>query len=375
MAMAISEQARHEISPVTTPEEDSRQLFAKDLRKHVMYNLFGEIHAVFDNEVRPSYLASHGEDFTSREAVRAAMWEHGFFRSAQGLQRISQELLWASVIPAVERQASEINEKARRLSQQSQLGSLALDPHVAVPDYVSMVDIHLMPGNYQGEFTANDFSQGAVFERGAYLYNLGMMGPHNDGIGRLLAQTIRQRYPDLSPVRILDMGCTTGHQTLPFCDAFPDAVVHAIDVAAPMLRYAHARATALEKAVHWHQMDATQTTFPDGHFDLVVSNIMLHETCADAVPQVIKECFRLLRPGGVMAHIDIPDYNKYPDLLFQVVVDADTFHNNEPFWGKLHDIDQVAEARQAGFDPETIDKGIAPMGSLAWSLLVARKAA
>jgi ubiquinone/menaquinone biosynthesis C-methylase UbiE len=169
------------------------------------------------------------------------------------------------------------------------------------------------------------------------------------------------------------MGCTSGHQTLPFCDAFPQAEVHALDVAAPMLRYAHARAELLGKAVHWHQQDATRTKFPDGHFDLVVSNIMLHETSAAAVPRVFAECFRLLAPGGVMAHIDIPDYNRYPDLLFQVTVDADHFHNNEPFWGALHDLDLAGLAKSCGFDPATVQKTIAPMGTLAWSLVVARK--
>lgn len=366
-------QARHELMPEFDASEVARQNFAMDLRKHVMFNLFGAVKKVHDRDVKPAFEAAQKRTFRDRAEVRDAMWDQGFMRAAWSVQRVSQELIWASVLPRVERESDTINARVAGFAKQPKLGSLHLDPAVKVPDYVSQVDIHLMPGNYQGEFGPNDASQGALFDRGAWMYNMGMMGPLNDAIGTLHAATIRKLFPDLAPKRILDMGCTMGHQTLPFCDAFPQAEVHALDVAASMLRYAHARAELLGKAVHWHQQDATHTNFPDGHFDLVVSNIMLHETCAEAVPQVFRECWRLLAPGGVMAHIDIPDYNRYPDLLFQVQVDADTFHNNEPFWGRMHDIDQVALAKEIGFDPASVQKTIAPMGTLAWSLLVARK--
>ena len=51
--------------------------------------------------------------------------------------------------------------------------------------------------------------------------------------------------------RILDLGCGVGHGTLPYADAFPEAELHAIDVAQPMLRYAFGRANAMGKSVHF----------------------------------------------------------------------------------------------------------------------------
>lgn len=367
-------QAPHAVLPAFAAEDNSRQLFARDLRRHVMFDLFGAVKNVHDREVKPAFEAQHGRAFRDRAELRDAMWQQGFLRAAWGVQRISQELIWASVLPAVEKQADRINALVAERNRNPTLGSLQLDPSLPVPDYLREVDIHVMPGSYQGEYGPDDASQGALFERGAFLYNLGMMGPLNDGIGTLHAAYVRRLFPDLEPRRILDLGCTSGHQTLPFSAAFPDAEVHALDVAAPMLRYGHARAEALGKAVHFHQQDATRTNFPDGHFDLVVSNIVLHETCAAAVPAIIAESFRLLAPGGVMSHLDIPDYNANPDLLFQMTVDADHFHNNEPFWGALHDLDLVTLAKQAGFGPESVGKSVAPMGALAWMLLTGRKA-
>ena len=52
--------------------------------------------------------------------------------------------------------------------------------------------------------------------------------------------------PEFKPASILDCGCTVGHNTLPWAETFPEAQVTAIDVAAPVLRYAHARAESMD---------------------------------------------------------------------------------------------------------------------------------
>jgi hypothetical protein len=40
-----------------------------------------------------------------------------------------------------------------------------------------------MPGGYGGDGGAGDVTAGALYDRGVYLYALGMMGPMNDDIG------------------------------------------------------------------------------------------------------------------------------------------------------------------------------------------------
>ena len=78
-------------------------------------------------------------------------------------------------------------------------------------------------------------------------------------------------------------------------EAYPEAEVYGIDVAAPMLRYAHARAEALGRRVHFSQQNAESTNFRDESFDLIVSHILLHETSAKAVRNIMRECHRLLQ--------------------------------------------------------------------------------
>ena len=184
-----------------------------------------------------------------------------------------------------------------------------------------------MPGGYCGERGADDLAVGALYDRGVYLYALGMMGPYNDDIGGSAAKYVRDHFPQFRPKRILDMGWTVGHSTLPFVDAFPDAEVHAIDVGAPLLRYAHARAESLGRKVHFSQQDASRTNFPDGHFDLICSSILFHETSAKALPAIVRECHRLLAHEGLAVHGDLPPFWAM-DEFNQFMLDCETWYND-----------------------------------------------
>jgi ubiquinone/menaquinone biosynthesis C-methylase UbiE len=166
--------------------------------------------------------------------------------------------------------------------------------------------------------------------------------------GRATLAYIKERYPDINPKRILDLGCTIGNSTLPYVDAFPDAEIYAIDVGAPSLRYAHARAECFGKKVHYMQQSAEGTEFPDGHFDLVVSHGLLHETATQATKNILKEANRLLAPGGVTMHAD-PQFDIGLNLHDQFMHDWDTRNNAEPYWGKLHDLEPRDLMRDAGF--------------------------
>ena len=154
-------------------------------------------------------------------------------------------------------------------------------------------------------------------------------------------------------------GCSVGHSTLPYVDAYPEAEVHAIDVAAPMLRYAHARAEALGKRVHFSQQNAESTNFRDESFDLIVSHILLHETSGKAVRNIMRECHRLLRKGAMAIHAEVPQYAGM-DPYDAFMLDWDTYNNNEPFWGYLHDMDLRQLAEESGFDGAAVVQAMVP---------------
>jgi 2-polyprenyl-3-methyl-5-hydroxy-6-metoxy-1,4-benzoquinol methylase len=127
--------------------------------------------------------------------------------------------------------------------------------------------------------------------------------------------------------------------------------VHGIDVGAPVLRYAHARAQALGVAIDFSQQNAEQTDFAAGSFDLVLSHIVLHETSKSALVRVLAECRRLLKPGGLMLHLEIPrgrtDIEKF-------MHNWESYNNNETFSRYMTDLDLKGEAVKAGFSAEAV---------------------
>ncbi len=77
--------------------------------------------------------------------------------------------------------------------------------------------------------------------------------------------------------------------------------------------------------------------------------MFLHETSNKAVHNIVAECHRLLKPGGLMVHVEQPPFARFDDPFDQFVRDWDTHNNNEPFWGPMHDMDLPQVAVKAGF--------------------------
>jgi ubiquinone/menaquinone biosynthesis C-methylase UbiE len=384
----MSGQFEHELLPQATHDELARQSFVHSLKVHLASHVSPGNKKVYEQRVKPRSERESGRPPKDRHEVRRFMTSEPYYQMWSALQRTSQEMMWDSVSTSVERQFCDLANKAAQAERK--LGSLILDPNLRLPPYHAAVDIHCQPGAYHTELEKDDLTAGAIYDRGVYIYAMGRMGPLNDDMGASVVGYLRRDQPDFRPDRILDMGCSVGHSTLPYVDAYPQAEVHAIDVAAPMLRYAHARAEAMGKRVHFSQQNAEGTKFPDGSFDLVASHILLHETSAKAVRNVIGECHRLLRKGGLMIHAEVPQYEAM-EPYEQFILDWDTYNNNEPFWGYMHDMDLVKLGRDSGFKAENIIQTMAPStfeeahtrtrllqggdfgGAGAWFLYIARK--
>jgi ubiquinone/menaquinone biosynthesis C-methylase UbiE len=114
---------------------------------------------------------------------------------------------------------------------------------------------------------------------------------------------------------------------------FPNAEVQGIDVSSSMVRCGHALSVSLDLPINYHQMDASKTSFADGSFDLVVSNIVFHELPNGIRRRVILECSRLLAPGGIMAHIEGGTYMAPTNIFQQLWRESDIRGNNEWYVG------------------------------------------
>lgn len=359
------QQSRHPMLPQMTHDEASRQEFTKSFKGFIQGSLLAGLGPVYGSRVSKAFEREHGRAPADRRDIRGGMVNDLYFQHYAAANRIAQELLWEATNISVDRELPELIERAANLSAQTG-AVLDIPENFETPRYVTALDIHCMPGGYATQAAPNDVAAGVLYDRGVYLYAMGYMGPMNDDMGRSVCNYVKRNLLGFAPKRILDIGCTVGHSTLPFKELFPDAEVWGIDVAAPQVRYAHARAAGLGLEVNFAQMNGEETRFPDGHFDLIVSHILLHETSGKAMPRIFAECHRLLAPGGYMIHADLPPFNLM-DPFTQFILDNETWYNNEPFWGAMRDMDQFDLAERAGFDRSDVKFDTAPMAVMEFA--------
>ncbi len=254
-------------------------------------------------------------------------------------------------------QASIENDRDRLIQAYQKhikgLSQLELNPNLLIPRHQSKVDIHRMPGGYLEDQGDEDFWTGVLYDHGVFLYGRGWLGPLNDEFGHtIIEQVLKSHYPEFNPQQILDMGCSVGHSTLPYTQAYPDAQVWGIDLGASLLRYATARANGLGQKVYFAQQNAEQTDFPDHSFDLVVSHILMHEVPNAAKQRIFKESYRLLKAGGIMVHLDSLLFLSPPNPAARYFRDTEVYYNSEPFvaCANLEDLNNLA--LEAGFAPQ-----------------------
>lgn len=339
-----SNSGMHGMFPTASHDEQALQNYLKSLRIQITKEFHAGNAKLFETKVAPEFEKQHGRPPETRKEIREALFDEPHNKWWGSMLRATQEMLYQNVGPSIERQLPALVEKFR--ARRGKIGSLELDPHLPLPKYHSAVDIHCKPGGYHTELTDDCVFAGAEFDRTLRLYSMGGLGPNLDDVGNTSVDWIKRTFPEFLPRQILDMGCSVGHSTIPLVDAWPQAAVHAIDVAAPLLRYAHARAVELGRAVHFSQQNAESTKFDDGSFDLVISQIMMHETSFKALRNVFKESYRLLKSGGLMMHVEVIEratpYAKYYSEWM-------AHFNNEPFIGSVQDQDFTAIAKEAGF--------------------------
>jgi malonyl-CoA O-methyltransferase len=95
---------------------------------------------------------------------------------------------------------------------------------------------------------------------------------------------------------ILETGCGTGFLTELLRKRFPEAVIHALDIAGPMIELARERIGECGR-MHWHVADARQFG-SDLRFALTISSSALH--WMTPIPETVKRLSSMLAPGGYL---------------------------------------------------------------------------
>lgn len=348
---------RHAMQPDLRHDDIARLNFLAHLNRHLAARVMPGVKKAYDARVEPAFARAHGRKPQSRHEVRKALLDEPVFQTWSALRRNTMEMRQQAGRWVTLAQAEDLAARAAALTAGDE--RLQLDPRLATPRYLAAVDHHCMPGSYFAEEIPGDVGGPANYDLGIFATTGGGLGRFNDGGGHAIVKWVKKHLPDLRPRRILDLGAGLGHNVLPIAQAFPDAEVVAVDAAAPMLRYGLARAKALGvDNVSFVQGDvADLSQFADGSFDLIHSCMFLHETSFKAMQQIFRETNRVLAPGGMVLHVEQPQYAADMPVFEQAMRDWDAFYNNEPFWTKMHELDLDGFMVQAGFPRDTLIHG------------------
>jgi SAM-dependent methyltransferase len=345
---------QHALLPTPTPDDRSRQRTVVALRRLLNEHVRPHNETLYQREGLPVFTARHGHAPQNAQEVNEALFESPGYRLWSALNRSAQELIWMAAGEPVLREVERLESEARRLAQaRERRGELYLDPSFQPPAEIADVDIHLQPGGYALDRGPLDVVAGALYESGGNVYSFGQgVGRADSKAGAVISYLQAQR-PGFAPRQILEIGCSAGAASCAYAAHYPDADVHAIDIGAGMLRYAHARAESIGVRVFFHQMSGAALRFPDASFELVVSHNLLHEIGRENRRAMMREAHRVLAPGGLAIHQDVPTRFE-PTLVRQVERGWDERFNGEIFWNVYAGDDLVADMRAAGFPADRI---------------------
>ncbi len=335
---------KHAMQPDRTPQDVARGRFVSALRGFILNDLAQDMRTAYDTRAAPAFARTNGRAPETSAEAHAAMRGDVAFKTYSSCRVHAQKMVWDSVAPIVLREREAIEQAAAATGA---VERVVIDPALETPRNVSGIDVHLMPGSYAGE-RAFPLEVGAIYDQGLSIFSMGLMGENLDDIGLSMAAYVGNAFPDFRPAAILDVGCTIGHNTLPWKHAYPDAAVHGVDVAADGLLYGAARAAMQGADVQFHQMNAEALRFPDGSFDLVFTSMFLHELSKKTRAAFFREAHRLLRPGGLLLNMELPP-NSQLGAFDGFYLDWDCYYNNEPYYKGFRDEDPRALCRTAGF--------------------------
>jgi ubiquinone/menaquinone biosynthesis C-methylase UbiE len=351
----------HDLKVEPTRDESARQEFVSCLRGYILVDMATTMNRRYTNKVAPHFEREHARLPDGGPEVHKAMKSDLYFKFYSSIRFNAQEMVWRSVIPVVERNLGGLINQSKELTddKSNASGSVRLDRELKIPRNVSAVDVHLAPGSYNTEYAPDDVAAGAIYDNGLNIFGSNMMGGNLDDIGESMSNYVRLKYSDFHPKKILDCGCTIGHNSASWAKTFPDADVHAIDVSAPLLRYGNARAQSQGVTVQFEQMNATSLQFEDESFDVVFSSMFLHELPLKDIRAFLTEAFRVLKPGGLLLNMELPP-NDQMQAYDSFYLDWDGYYNQEPFYKCFRDQNYEELCTSAGFNKDDCVQFVMP---------------
>ncbi|HVN75917.1 MAG TPA: class I SAM-dependent methyltransferase [Thermoanaerobaculaceae bacterium] len=147
---------------------------------------------------------------------------------------------------------------------------------------------------------------------GYFVYARRRFSPRGGDLEGRIRRLVVERVEWSGEGDALDVGCGNGALVIAFAHRFPRAHVTGIDFWGGLWEYSqrvcesNARIEGVAARVDFRRASAARLPFPDGTFDVVVSNLVFHEV-RDVTDKTlaIAEALRVLRPGGCFVFQDL----------------------------------------------------------------------
>lgn len=225
--------------------------------------------------------------------------------------------------------------------------TLKYNPDLEVPRYWRF-PVHRTTGGWDGHRHMG-FIHGELIHR----YIVGKSAkPPAAGSAPTDIYTDRKNFAEQAPRRdyehIVEMGCSSGPYTTKLAEVFPDAKISACDISIAQLEQAQRNGNNLGHSWNLFHADGADTGLDDASCDLYTSYIVLHELPVDVIESILREGFRILKPGGDLLFGDVAPYSAL-NKTASWRTDYMARYGGEPFWRGSSTMDMVGLMQDIGF--------------------------
>ncbi|CAM9734725.1 unnamed protein product [Ectocarpus sp. 6 AP-2014] len=227
-------------------------------------------------------------------------------RTAFKVVTASQGVKWPTVLPTVRQKTLE--------------DCPLYDPTVKFPEYY-LRDFHAYDGGNLNPVAAVEVF--AATEGVMAFHHPGKSGASANEYVRSVFNTHTRiemdKYGETSqPTTLVDFGCGVGVSTNFLARQFPSArAVYGIDLSPFYLDYAVRKS----HKIVYIQRDVANTRLCSNTVDLVQISFVMHELPLKAATRVLSECHRILKPGGVLAVLDMCPNIRATNFFMQKLFD------------------------------------------------------
>jgi ubiquinone/menaquinone biosynthesis C-methylase UbiE len=155
-----------------------------------------------------------------------------------------------------------------------------------------------------------------------------------------------------SGMKLLDVGCGTGRTLHQLARTHPKLRLHGADLSPAYIKLARTRLDHIEELTLAVE-NGEALPWADGTFDIVTSVYMFHELPRNARRNVVREMFRVVRPGGLVVIEDSAQISESPELGPVLRGFPSDFH--EPFYEDYLEDDLGSLLSEVGFRVEATE--------------------